>query len=587
MISRNILRSVGRKEIWSWALFWFALPFYFLLSFFFDVVLDKSWRIEWLLIAVATFGVATLLGFAAKFLIINKFFGTRSAGLINFLLVAVIGGTKNVLVGGLSLFFGLVDSVDWAFRIYGGAGLAIGILISFVYILGTRIDHKATMVELEAARANLMSHRAQAGRLLAEEQSLLLAKTQTLLLPRLDKIQRYLSSNPAPSKAVHQLREIIQKQVRPLSESLNKAANRLIVQPELPAPRRNRYRLLQDRIPLKSMINPSSMSVLLMLGAWSISYIILGFSAANWSLLFSLGSLTVIFIAKSLIPVSFRTKPGAGVWMLSLIGFIATNPLYWPLKEFSQNFEQDMLLLLLFLNVIGCVVGFAYSRSFQLDGLEMVNQMSRDNEALSREIALFEQQMWIARRNWSFVVHGTVQGALTAAITRLSGSENPEQYQIDLALEDLARATKALSKTPETDIDLTPAFQDLITTWSGICTVKFNVTDRATRALARDPNARMCLNEICKEAVSNSVRHGEAKQVTVQVDRSEDDLLIIEISNNGRAIDPLFTPGVGSAMLEEITLSWSISNQPATANVLLKASLPVSGMPAPSFSTSR
>lgn len=576
-------RSFGRKEIWSWPLFWFALPFYFSLSFFFDVFLAQSWRIEWLLVAVATFGVATLLGIFAKLFIINKFFKTRSAGLINFFLIAAIGGVKNVLVGEMSLLFGLVDSVDWAFRIYGGAGLAIGLLLGFVYILGTRIDHNATMAELESARESLFSHRAQAEKLLADEKSSLLAQTQTVLLPRLDQIQQYLISSAEPSKAVQQLRELIQTQVRPLSEALSKAAKSLTVQPRLAQDKNTRYRLLQDRLPLKSLIKPGSMLVLLMLGSWFLSYIILGFEAANWSLVFSLGSWAVIVISKLLIPESFKTKPGAGIWLLFLIGFIAANPLYWPLKEFSRNFQQDLLLLLVVVNVIGCVVGFAYSRSYQLDGFEIESQMARDNDSLAREVVLFEQQMWIARRNWSFVVHGTVQAALTAAITRLSAAQNPEQYQINLALEDLARASAALSKTPEIDIDLTQAFQDLTTTWSGICAVKFNITDRATRALARDVNARMCLNEICKEAVSNAVRHGEAKTVTVGVDRSSDELLIIQISNDGRALGQMLRQGVGSAMLDELTLSWSISDQPATGGVLLQARLPVSGMAASSF----
>ncbi|MEN9956335.1 MAG: hypothetical protein RLY34_1142, partial [Actinomycetota bacterium] len=252
------------------------------------------------------------------------------------------------------------------------------------------------------------------------------------------------------------------------------------------------------------------------------------------------------------------------------------NPTYWPLKEFSHNLEQDLLLLLVVLNVMFCVVGFAYSRSFEIDRLEAVTQMQRDNDSLAREVALFEQQMWIARRNWSFVVHGTVQAALTAAITRLSSGDQLEQYQIDMVMQDLNRAKEALSKTPEIDVDLPKALQNLASTWDGICQVKFQITDRATRALQRDSGARMCINEICKEAVSNAVRHGEAKDVLVEIDRDANELLVLKVSNNGRMLDSKIRRGIGSSMLDELTLNWSLTNNRATVRVDLDAELPIS-----------
>jgi signal transduction histidine kinase len=239
-----------------------------------------------------------------------------------------------------------------------------------------------------------------------------------------------------------------------------------------------------------------------------------------------------------------------------------------------------MLLLLVVENIIGSVVGFAYSRSYQIDRIEAVNQMTRDNESLAREVALFEQQMWIARRNWSFVVHGTVQAALTAAITRLSASEDLEQYQIDMALQDIARASAALAKTPDIDIDLTIALPNLVATWSGICEIKFNVTERANRALMRDANARMCVNEICKEAVSNAVRHGEANQVEILIERTSDELLLIEAADNGRGVGKVMNPGVGSRMLDDLTVRWSLTKNRATSKTVMQAWLPLAGISA-------
>ncbi len=570
------LRAFGRKEIWSWPLFWFALPIYLILSFSFDVVLAKSWRIEWLWIAVISFGAVTFLAIAMKFLIIERFFKQRNAALINLVLIAILGALKNVLVGELSIVFGLVDSADWLFRTYGGAGLSIGVLIGYVYILGSRIDHAATIGQLEIARQRLVAHRSQAGSLLTDERDSLLQQTQSALLPRLDQIQSALSSSAERTATIDALRDLIQNEVRPLSESLSTAAQRLTAAKAPRPPKTPRARMLQNTFFMKPLLRPGSMLLLFLAGNWFLSYVILGLEAAMWSPLYSLASWSVIVIIKLLIPENLKVKRGLGIFLFVVIGFIAANPTFWALREFSQNFEQDLLLLLVVLNIIVCVVSFAYSGSYELDRREAVNQMTRDNDSLARELALFEQQMWIDRRNWNFVVHGTVQAALTAAITRLSATEHLEQYQLDLVMQDLNRAKEALTKSPELEVDLAAAMSALTSTWKGICNVQWQVTERANRALVRDLNARMCVNEIAKEAVSNAVRHGEAKNILIEVDRSDEEILIIRASNNGRFLTTKEFTGVGSQMLDGLTLDWSLTNNRALGQVVLEAHLPLS-----------
>jgi hypothetical protein len=72
------------------------------------------------------------------------------------------------------------------------------------------------------------------------------------------------------------------------------------------------------------------------------------------------------------------------------------------------------------------------------------------------------------------------------------------------------------------------------------------------------------------------VRHGEATEVLVEIDRTADELLEIKISNNGRLLDTKQNRGVGSAMFDELTLRWSLTNNRATVKVDLNASLPLS-----------
>ncbi len=571
----RLIRAFGRKEIWGWPLFWFALPVYFLLSLFFDVFLAQSWRIEWLYIAVLSFAAVAALAYALKKLVIEVFYAKRPPGLINFLAIAVLGAIKNVLVGELSFLFGLVDTVDWAFRIYGGAGLAIGVLLAFIYILGERVDHNSTIAELEATRAQLIQHRAQAEELLERERLDLMLQTQSTLLPTLDNIQKNLARSSGRSGVVEELRELIQNQVRPLSKLLSQTAKKMSIAEAPSKANKPAARMFQESFLVKPLIAPASMLVMILLGTWFLSYIILGVEAANWSLVYSFASWLIILVAKLLMPNTLKMKRTPGILLFVFIGLLASNASYWPLKEFSSNLQEDLLLLLVVFNTVGSVVGFAYSKSYQTDRLEAVRQMTRDNNLLAREVALFDQQMWIARRNWSFVVHGTVQAALTAAITRLGTDSEPEQFQVDLALSDLDRASKALSQTPEIEVDLTKALQNIASTWDGICDVKVNITERAARALDRNPDARICVNEICKEAVSNAVRHAEAKNIDFEIDRGNEEILYIKAIDDGRGLGKGLEQGVGSRMLDDLTLDWSLFRDKSVQKTVLQAQLPL------------
>jgi two-component sensor histidine kinase len=110
--------------------------------------------------------------------------------------------------------------------------------------------------------------------------------------------------------------------------------------------------------------------------------------------------------------------------------------------------------------------------------------------------------------------------------------------------------------------------------WAGICEVKVSISERAKRALARSDDTSFCVNEILKEAVSNAVRHGDATEAKISIDRIADDLLRIEVSNNGAPPSKgETTQGIGSDLLDEICLTWSREGN--RKQVQLIAELPV------------
>ena len=171
------------------------------------------------------------------------------------------------------------------------------------------------------------------------------------------------------------------------------------------------------------------------------------------------------------------------------------------------------------------------------------------------------------------MIHGDVQAALSAAVTRLRRSSEPEPFEYELVKQDLARARAALShEAPEQ-----PPFADFMASltgaWGNVCAIKLGVSARAKRALDASADARSCVNEICKEAISNAVRHGDAKNAVISIDRIQDDLLTLEVSNDGGPQPESVKPGMGSQMIDELTLEWSLTSD--AKQTLLKAVIPL------------
>jgi two-component sensor histidine kinase len=216
-----------------------------------------------------------------------------------------------------------------------------------------------------------------------------------------------------------------------------------------------------------------------------------------------------------------------------------------------------------------------FSESLDRDRVAVRAALEAENHALAHDQALFEQQLWLGRRAWQFVVHGTVQSALTAALTRLQSSPDPEQYVLNRVVEDIERARAALTAAPTRKIDLADSLNKMQATWRGICEIKVSITDRAGRSLQKNNDACMCVNEIVKETVSNAVRHGEAKRISVEIDRVDDFELAIRVSNDGLPLSAQKRLGVGSRLIEELTADWSIETIKATGLTVFKANLPL------------
>jgi two-component sensor histidine kinase len=494
---------------------------------------------------------------------------------LNLTVAGILGAIKNVAVAPLGLYFGLLDEPLWAFRVVGGIAMGAGIFMFSGLALGARTEHSALLAQLTQVQASLLSLRNSSKARLREASDALASSTRELLLPKLDELQTLVKSRGDSNAALLNLRNLIQNEVRPLSQNLSTQAAVLVEDHVKLEPVPKRYRLFRPEMELRGLIRPNSAAISLAIGSLLIGYIILGAPRCNKILYFAVLSWGFVWLAKALVPAGLKVSQGMAIWSLFVIGTAMSVPTYLIAITEIEEPNEPWLLLLLWPVGVFSLMFYAFSESLDRDRVAVRAALNAENQQLAHDQALFEQQLWLGRRAWQFVVHGTVQSALTAALTRLQASPEPEQYVLNRVAEDLERARQALMAPPVRTIDLPDSIAQLKATWRGICDIRTNISDRAARALRSNNDACLCVNEIIKEAVSNAVRHGEAKVVNIAIDRHDDFSLEIQVSNDGVPLLSQNKLGVGSRLIEELTTDWSLDSSKATGLTVFKANLPL------------
>lgn len=563
---------LARKEIWGLPLLFLTGWIYAFLSLLFDAILQNDWSPFWILIFIVTFAEVVLLAWGYRVQILNRF--NINSAWLNLGVAGLLGLIKNVTVAPIAISLGLLPDPLWSFRFFGGFTLGVGIFVFAGLALGARTEHTAVMAQLTQVQQALLALRTSSRVRLNEANAALASGTRDLLLPKLEQLQD-LVRGVSGAGAVENLRKLIQEDVRPLSETLNSQASAMAEEPVSLSKIPKRYNLFLPQVELRGLIRPNAAAVSNGVGGLLLAYAIMGAPRCNTVFYLSFVSWGLAWVARLLIPVGLKVSRRRAVWSLFAIGTMMFAPMYLIALTEVETSNEPWLLLVLWPSALVSLMSFAFSESLDRDRVAVRGVLEAENQALAHDQALFEQQLWLGRRAWQFVVHGTMQSALTAALTRLQSSPEPEPYVLNRVVDDIDRARNALTASPARRIDLADSFNQMQATWRGICDIKISVTDRAGRSLQKNNDACMCVNEIVKEAVSNAVRHGDAKKVWVDIDRIDDFDLALTVSNDGVPLSAQTRLGVGSRLIEELTTDWSLESSKASGLTVFKANLPL------------
>jgi hypothetical protein len=310
----------------------------------------------------------------------------------------------------------------------------------------------------------------------------------------------------------------------------------------------------------------------------------------------SVGQLTTIFFATLVAALLVRTVLGnvrlrakiqSAIW-LELLGLgavtLATTAILavlYSAYEAVFGWEFDWVgslaaLVILVLPIFGIALIVGAVRAVAEASRSILQQLSDTNGVLRWELARANQELWLFRRTLANQLHGPIRAALLAAMLRL-GNEPENRDQILETLENwLIVVAERLGEQHEVAEPL-ELLRSTVELWAGTCEVTISAQPADLDAVAQDQPVANLVGEIVSEAVTNAVVHAEATRVLVEL-QIDEQLLRLSVSNEGALPDGA-TPGLGSRLLDEATLGWSLSNQ--YGKTLLTAELPLTSAATP------
>jgi signal transduction histidine kinase len=250
---------------------------------------------------------------------------------------------------------------------------------------------------------------------------------------------------------------------------------------------------------------------------------------------------TPTLLAWVLIPVTYALPLSAFLMLKPVLNMQSTDP-----QIFTMMFFEWILGLLLF-----------FAQLVQLQRRETTERLEDVNRQLEVISSRLSQELWLNRKRMAALLHGPVQASLYAAAMGMAQTNNTSaeylskvQQDIEAALEQLNNPNRLES---ETLLSVLNQIKDL---WSDSVEISISVPKELEQEITNEPLTCEATIELTRELVTNSIKHGKANKVSVEISTIDASRFRVEVSDNGLAPSPEATPGYGTKVLNELSLNW-------------------------------
>ena len=527
-----------------------------------------------------------LYGGSALFWLMTALVGALAAGLVlgiahllmrarrSVVIVLVVfllaGAVRGLGVGWTAHALGLVVDPQFVVRAASGAILALFWLSIATLIVDGYRTHRVTRLDVqERQRAveralNLSTHQLQTTR----------EQMRIDVVPRMRILIAQLRELPSSAVAAAAGLTVIATNIHDLSSDVVRPLSHAVSSPPVhPAQERPRTRWAATRLIVSDAFTVSPFRpgwlIALLFSAILMTAIraygaFWGVAGAVWIAL--MGALVVgwgkrIFTPHlKNMPVALRGVVVVGVWMLA--GLAASLPVAlsnsWEISpERAWAVFGVPLLAYVPMTCLGIAIVTAISQSWAMD-TDAREALIASLEWRHRQLLL---TLWAERTRLGRFLHGSVQSTLTSTALGIETGLHIGTPPATLADQAVERLSDLLGEGDVLDADservMNPA--DLLTRiaaiWSRVSTISINIDTSADTSMTHDSSAAEATVEIVREAIANAIRHGHARNITVNVAHSDPRHLSVTVFDDG-SLSKSAQPGLGSAILDELCSEW-------------------------------
>ncbi len=446
-----------------------------------------------------------------------------------------------------------------------GDGTAVPLyrVITSVLILVPLLAITAGVVDLvRTSAARRAALQAEAGDLLAAERDALMrttelqqgaiAQVRALLLQRLEAM-RAAGAHPADLES--DLRHDVEQVIRPMSHELFTGdAEPAPVASAPPAPR-VQWGDVWRSASLGAPFRPIALATLIAVAFVNafVNYNAsvprgLAFAAAQWVIVYVTFTVLERFLTHPMrrMRVGLRT---ATLVVASIGGLVVAGLVVAVMIQAAGGAGAARVPLAMMLLGPIVVLALAAEQGFRRQVAAVEAEQAGITAAQRVAAALAASARRHEERRLSRALHGPVQTAVTAAAMRIEAGDDAgaEAMLVD-AIGHLDLDAREM--TPVAD-----ALGEVTLLWDGLCMVTTDLDPGLDSELDARPTAASAFIDICVEACSNAVRHGGARHVMLGARRGRGTLQV-EIRDDGAPAGPDTAAGLGTALLDEVTLDW-------------------------------
>ena len=575
-----ILTRLSGPRLFDKTFFWWTYWAGFALQITFDVIAYDSPSLLWLPVWTAGHLVATAVAALGRWLFLDSYLEKEPNPFVNIAFASLLGAVRITFIGYVSFALELQGLFDLGARIIAGviAG-SFGFIVIVNYTESSR-NYRELTKNLLLTQSRLGSLRKAAKKTLEANQLKVRQTLEELVEPRLQELSIKLSNDDLKSsdrKALaSDVKSLLQDQVRPISNSF-RTSTKALANPNLgkSVSRISLFRLpsvVQPYLALRPFLIALSMFAIL-------PFALYVFEDDTWiatGMFISAVVYAAILFVRVLLSKAEPMPLWAGVASLVVMEVLLLF-VVGELLNFVGFPDRSLAGVMVIVSIVllAAVAFTAITAVHDYNRDDFIAQLEKNNNRIERDLALLNQRLWVERREWALRIHGTIQASLTAALARLSQPGGLSKKDVALVREHIAQARKGLSQNNSSAFNLAEALKEIKKTWRGILEIKTDLRTPAAKTLISDRWASLCANEIIKESVSNSMKHGKAERVEISFESVQPGFIEIIAQDNGKGLPRQFRPGLGSQLLDEIAFPWSLEKRPE-GGTILRARIPVS-----------